>query len=104
MNERCLEQGMKLGRWLQVLGLNASLIANRPDETYQRLSKAAEEALRDVEGFTCLAANEKETIVNELTYLRDSAKQTQFLGTSDAGNRLLHLLSNPQFYIEYYKL
>jgi len=72
-------------------------------EEYQRLSREASDALSDVDKMTCLSNDERSVIKKELTYLKEQAEKVNFLYTSDAGARLLHLLSNPQFYTEYYK-
>uniref|UniRef100_A0A6M3M3R0 Uncharacterized protein n=2 Tax=viral metagenome TaxID=1070528 RepID=A0A6M3M3R0_9ZZZZ len=103
MKEACVEEGMKLARWLHMLGLRGTGVATASYEEYQRLSKEAGEALSDVDKMTCLSNDERSVIKNELTYLKEQAEKVNFLYTSDAGARLLHLLSNPQFYTEYYK-
>ena len=53
---------------------------------------------------TCLSVDEKSVIKQELAYLKDQAEKANFLYTSDAGSRLLNLLSNPLFYTEYYRV
>jgi len=103
MKEVCIEEGMKLARWLHMLGLRGAGIANASYEEYQRLSREAGEALGDVDKMTCLSNDERSVLKKELNYLKEQAEKTNFLYTSDAGARLLHLLSNPQFYLEYYK-
>ena len=103
MKEKCVEEGMKLARWLQMLGLRGAGVANASYEEYQRLSREAADALSDVDKMTCLSNDERSVIKKELTYLKEQAEKVNFLYTSDAGARLLHLLSNPQFYTEYYK-
>ena len=103
MKESCVEEGMKLARWLQTLGVRGSSVATASYEDYQRLSREAANALSDVDKMTCLSKDEKSVIKHELTYLKEQAEKVNFLYTSDAGGRLLHLLSNPQFYTEYYK-
>jgi len=103
MKEPCVEEGMKLARWLQMLGLRGAGVASASYEEYQRLSREAADALSDVDKMTCLSNDERAVIKKELTYLKEQAEKVNFLYTSDAGARLLHLLSNPQFYTEYYK-
>jgi len=103
MKEKCVEEGMKLARWLQTLGLRGSGVANASYEDYQRLSKQAGEALNDVDSMTCLSPDERSVLKKELTYLKEQAEKVNFLYTSDAGSRLLYILSNPQHYLEYYK-
>jgi len=102
MKEKCVEEGIKLGRWLQMLGVRGASVASASYEEYQRLSKEAGDALTEVDHFTCLSADERSVLKKELTYLKESAGKTNFLYTSDAGARLLYLRSNPQFYLEYY--
>jgi len=103
MKEACVEEGMKLARWLLVLGQRGSGVASASYEDYQRLSKEAGAALKDVDKMTCLSSNERSVLKSELTYLKEQAEKVNFLYTSDAGSRLLHILSNPQHYLEYYK-
>jgi len=103
MEEACVEEGMKLARWLLVLGTRGTSVAQASYEDYQRLSRGADEALKDVDKLTCLSNDERSVIKKELTYLKEQAEKVNFLYTSDAGARLLNLLSNPQFYTEYYK-
>lgn len=103
MKEKCVEEGMKLARWLQILGLRGASVATASYEDYQRLSREATDALSDVDKMTCLSKDERSVIKKELTYLKEQAEKVNFLYTSDAGARLLHLLSNPQFYTEYYQ-
>ena len=103
MKEACVEEGMKLARWLQTLGLRGAGVAQASYEDYQRLSREAADALSDVDKMTCLSNDERSVIKSELTYLKEQAEKVNFLYTSDAGARLLHLLSNPQFYTKYYK-
>ena len=102
MKEKCVEEGMKLARWLHILGMRGSSVAQASYEDYQRLSKEAANALSDVDKMTCLSKDERSVIKQELTYLKEQTEKTHFLYTSDAGARLLNLLSNPQFYTEYY--
>ena len=103
MKEACVEEGMKLARWLQMLGLRGAGVANASYEEYQRLSREAADALSDVDKMTCLSNDERSVIKKELTYLKEQAEKVNFLYTSDAGSRLLHILSNPQHYLESYK-
>ncbi|MBU0846905.1 hypothetical protein KKH23_06905 [Patescibacteria group bacterium] len=103
MKEKCVEEGMKLARWLQTLGVRGAGVAQASYEDYQRLSREAANALSDVDKMSCLSNDERAVIKQELTYLKDQAEKVNFLYTSDAGARLLNLLSNPQFYTEYYK-
>ena len=103
MKEPCVEEGMKLARWLLVLGTRGTSVAQASYEDYQRLSREADVALSDVDKMTCLSNDERSVIKKELTYLKEQTKETHFLYTSDAGARLLNLLSNPQFYTEYYR-
>ena len=103
MKEACVEEGMKLARWLQTLGLRGASVATASYEDYQRLSREASDALSDVDKMTCLSNDERSAIKNELTYLKEQAEKVNFLYTSDAGGRLLSILGNPQFYLEYYK-
>ena len=103
MKEACVEEGMKLARWLLTLGTRGAGVAQASYEDYQRLSREAANALSDVDKMTCLSKDERSAIKSELTYLKEQAEKVNFLYTSDAGARLLNLLSNPQFYTEYYK-
>lgn len=103
MKEVCVEEGMKLARWLLVLGQRGSSIANASYEEYQRLSREADDALKEVDKMTCLSKDEQSVLRKELTYLKEQAAKTNFLYTSDAGSRLLYILSNPQHYLESYK-
>ncbi len=103
MKEACVEEGMKLARWLLTLGTRGAGVAQASYEDYQRLSREATNALSDVEKMTCLSNDERSVIKKELTYLKEQAEKVNFLYTSDAGARLLHLLSNPQHYLESYK-
>lgn len=103
MKEACVEEGMKLAKWLHILGLRGAAMSTASYEEYQRLSKETGEFLSDVDKMTCLSNDERSVIKQELTYLKEQAEKVNFLYTSDAGSRLLHLLSNPQFYTEYYK-
>ena len=101
MKETCVEEGMKLSRWLQTLGMRG--VTAHTYEDYQMLSKEVGEAIKDVDNLHCLSTDERSVIKKELTYLKESADKTNSLYTGDAGSRLLHLLSNPQFYLEYYE-
>lgn len=103
MKEKCVEEGMKLARWLHILGMRGAGIANASAEDYQRLSAEAASALADVDSMTCLSVDERSVLKKELTYLKEQAEKVNFLYTSDAGSRILNLLSNPQFYLELYK-
>jgi len=103
LKEACVEEGMKLARWLLTLGSRGVGVANASYEDCQRLSKEAANAQGDVDKMTCLSNDERAVIKTDLTYLKDQAEKVNFLYTSDAGARLLNLLSNPQFYTEYYK-
>lgn len=86
-----------------MLGLRGASVASASYEEYQRLSKEAGDALTEVDHLTCLSGDERSVLKKELTYLKESAGKTNFLYTSDAGSRLLHLLNNPQAYTEIYK-
>ncbi len=101
MKEKCVEEGMKLSRWLQTLGMRG--VTSHTYEDYQILSKEAGEAIKDVDNFHCLSTDERSVIKKEFTYLKESADKASSLYTGDAGSRLLYVLSNPQFYLEYYK-
>lgn len=103
MKESCVEEGMKLARWLQMLGMRGVAIANASSEEYQRLSREAGNALKDVDSMTCLSADERSVLKKEFTYLKEQAEKVNFLYTSDAGSRLLSILGNPQFYLDFLK-
>jgi len=102
MENSCVEDGMKLARWLERLGMGGASAARASAEDYERLAKEAGNALADVAKMKCLSENEKIAIQGELGYLKKSAEEKNFLYTSDAGHRLLNLLSNPQGYLAIY--
>lgn len=100
MKDKCLEQGMTLAQHLQTLGTRAYLAKSPAD--YATLGKTSQEALNDLEKITCLAENEKRVLADEIAYLRRGCDKNDFLVVGNAGERLLHLLYDPQTYIRRY--
>ena len=92
---------MPAGYWYSARGVPVLLLSSY--EEYQRLSREADEALKDVDSMACLEADERSVLKKELTYLKEQAEKVNFLYISDAGSRLLHILRNPQHYLESYK-
>ena len=62
MKEKCVEEGMKLARWLQTLGVRGAGVAQVSYEDYQRLSREAANALSDVDKMTCLSVDERSVL------------------------------------------
>jgi len=102
MENKCVEEGMKLARFLEHLGLSGASCAQASAEQYEQIAEGAADALSDIDKFSCLSPKEQAVFKKEVEYLKSSANSKNFLYTSDAGHRLLILLHNPQGYVDIY--
>lgn len=99
--EKCLMEGLKLGYSLELLGGGAFYAYSADD--YELLAKRAMLAGNDLRELKCISEDERKVLAKEIDYLKRSAEQANFLYTQDAAGRLLQILHNPEFYLEYFR-